>query len=162
MSYAKRVAAETETEETAQYPQEKDRTKQTMSKSKSKKGRQEKRRKKKRQHRQRKKEGSSQGECSYFFRLARSAVPNNGPAYRKRPKIAVKIYTWYLVPDTWCLVPRIGISHHPTEVTRSTSTSAAVAVPGTSAVVLQQKTEHVLRGQSTTVVLRSSYKRVHG
>ena len=136
--------------------------KQTMSKSKSKKGRQEKRRKKKRQHRQRKKEGSSQGECSYFFRLARSAVPNNGPAYRKRPKIAVKIYTWYLVPDTWCLVPRIGISHHPTEVTRSTSTSAAVAVPGTSAVVLQQKTEHVLRGQSTTVVLRSSYKRVHG
>ena len=39
MSYAKRVAAETETEETAQYPQEKDRMKQAMSKSKSKKGR---------------------------------------------------------------------------------------------------------------------------
>ena len=36
--YAKRVAAETETEETA-YPQEKDRMKQTTSKSKTKKGR---------------------------------------------------------------------------------------------------------------------------
>ena len=36
--YAKRVAAETETEETPLYPQEKDRKKQTMSKSKSETG----------------------------------------------------------------------------------------------------------------------------
>ena len=42
LSYAKRVAAETETDETAWYPQEKDRMKQTMSKSKSKKGKEEK------------------------------------------------------------------------------------------------------------------------
>ena len=38
-SYAQRVAAETETEETAKYPQEKDRMKQAMSKSTPKKGR---------------------------------------------------------------------------------------------------------------------------
>ena len=41
MAYAKRVAAETGTEETAQYPQEKDRMKQVLSKSKSKKRKRE-------------------------------------------------------------------------------------------------------------------------
>ena len=47
ISYATRVAAETETEETAyEYPQEKDRMQQTMSKSKSKKGKDEKKKKK--------------------------------------------------------------------------------------------------------------------
>ena len=45
ISYAKRVAAETETEEIAQCPQEKDRMKQTISKSKSKKGKEEKKNK---------------------------------------------------------------------------------------------------------------------
>ena len=43
--YAKRVAAETETEETAQSPQENTGRKQTLSKSKSKKGRKEKKNK---------------------------------------------------------------------------------------------------------------------
>ena len=45
ISYAKRVAAETETEETAWYPQEKDKMKQTMPKSRSKKGKEEKKNK---------------------------------------------------------------------------------------------------------------------
>ena len=46
ISYAKRVATETETEETAQYPQEKDRMKQTKSKPISKKEKEEKKKKK--------------------------------------------------------------------------------------------------------------------
>ena len=54
ISYAKRVAAETETEKTAGYPQEKDRMKQTMSKPKSKKGR-KRRKNKTSQHQERNK-----------------------------------------------------------------------------------------------------------
>ena len=73
-SYAQRVAAETETEETAKYPQEKDRMKQAMSKSTPKKGRKRIKTKDKpasaTQERM-KKEDSTQGEYAHV-RLARS------------------------------------------------------------------------------------------
>ena len=77
------MAAETETDETAWYPQEKDRMKQTMSKSKSKKGKEEKKNKIN-QHQERKKEDSTQGECAYF-RLATST--RGGVATRRNNSI---------------------------------------------------------------------------
>ena len=46
ISYAKRVAAETETEETALYPQEKDRMKKTCLKSNQRKARKRMKKKK--------------------------------------------------------------------------------------------------------------------
>ena len=70
IKYAKRVAAETETEETAEYPQAKEnyKMKQTMFKAKSKKGGEEKTIK----STSRTQKDSTQGEYPYF-RLARSA-----------------------------------------------------------------------------------------
>ena len=56
LSYAKRVAAETETEETAHYPQEKDRLKTNDVRIEIEKGKEEKKKIKISQHQQRKKE----------------------------------------------------------------------------------------------------------
>ena len=76
MSYGKRLAAETETEETAKYPQEKDKMKKTndvqIEINRKREGRDENSKDKSTSATQERKEDSTQGEYAYF-RLARSA-----------------------------------------------------------------------------------------
>ena len=80
-TYAKRVATETKPEETAQYPHEKDRMKQTTSKSKAKKGKEKRRKINKKQECN--KEDGTRGEYPYnTFRLAWTKKTSSaGPIY---------------------------------------------------------------------------------